>query len=102
MRRTDEEHLDYPFAKSQILRDLLNRDGVSIGSRHGPELGAWLNLALIICFRPRTVNGPRPQKLFCGFNPAVNKSALNAMRSTIRALKLSTRTKVSMAVKIRA
>jgi group II intron reverse transcriptase/maturase len=48
------------------------------------------------CFRPRTVKGPRSQKLFCGFTPAVNKTALNAMRSTIRALKLRTRTQMTL------
>ena len=34
MRRIDELHLDYPFAGSRMLRDLLNRAGVSIGRRH--------------------------------------------------------------------
>ena len=37
------------------------------------------------CFRPRSVRGPS-QKMFCGFTPAVSKSALNAMRETIRRL----------------
>ena len=34
MRRLDELHLDYPFAGSRMLRDMLNREGVSIGRRH--------------------------------------------------------------------
>ena len=34
MRRLDELHLDYPFAGSRMLRDLLRREGVSIGRRH--------------------------------------------------------------------
>ena len=34
MRRIDELHLDYPFAGSRMLRDLLNREGVAIGRRH--------------------------------------------------------------------
>ncbi len=34
MRRLDELHLEYPFAGSRLLRDLLNREGVSIGRRH--------------------------------------------------------------------
>jgi putative transposase len=34
MRRIDELHLDYPFAGSRMLRDFLNRAGVSIGRRH--------------------------------------------------------------------
>ena len=31
MRRMDELHLDFPFAGSRMLRDLLNRDAVDIG-----------------------------------------------------------------------
>jgi hypothetical protein len=31
MRRLDELHLDYPFAGSRMLRDFLNREGVSVG-----------------------------------------------------------------------
>ena len=34
MRRLDELHLDYPFAGSRMPRDLLRREGVSIGRRH--------------------------------------------------------------------
>jgi putative transposase len=34
MRRIDELHLDYPFAGSRLVRDLLGRAGVSIGRRH--------------------------------------------------------------------
>jgi putative transposase len=34
MRRIDELHLEYPFAGSRMLRDLLNRDGVEVGRRH--------------------------------------------------------------------
>jgi putative transposase len=34
MRRIDELHLDYPFAGSRMLRDLLFREGVEIGRRH--------------------------------------------------------------------
>ena len=48
------------------------------------------------CFRPRTVKGQRSQNLFCGYTPAVSKPALNAMRSTIRDLKLRKRTQVTL------
>jgi hypothetical protein len=33
MRRIDELHLDYPFAGSRMLRDMLGREGVAIGRR---------------------------------------------------------------------
>jgi len=36
MRRMDELHLEFPFAGSRMLRDLLNRDGTEIGRRHRP------------------------------------------------------------------
>ena len=31
MRRIDELHLDYPFAGSRMLRDLLRGEGIAIG-----------------------------------------------------------------------
>jgi putative transposase len=34
MRRIDELHLDYPFAGSRMLRDLLRGEGVAIGRQH--------------------------------------------------------------------
>jgi putative transposase len=34
MRRLDTLHLDYPFVGSRMLRDMLAREGVSIGRRH--------------------------------------------------------------------
>jgi putative transposase len=34
MRRMDELHLDFPFAGSRMLRDLLNREGIEVGRRH--------------------------------------------------------------------
>lgn len=48
------------------------------------------------CFRPRSVLGPHSQKMFCGFTPAVSKPALNAMRATVRGLKLRRRTEVTL------
>jgi len=34
MRRIDELHLEYPFAGSRMLRDLLVQHGVRVGRRH--------------------------------------------------------------------
>ena len=34
MQRIDELHLDYPFAGSRMLRDLLCRDGLAVGRKH--------------------------------------------------------------------
>ena len=33
MRRIDALHLDYPFAGSRMLRDMLGREGIEIGRR---------------------------------------------------------------------
>ena len=38
MRQIDALHLDYPFAGSRMLRDLLGRTGVSVGRRHVASL----------------------------------------------------------------
>jgi group II intron reverse transcriptase/maturase len=46
-------------------------------------------------FRPRSVRGPS-QKMFCGYTPAVSKSALSAMREAIRSLKIRKRTEVTL------
>ena len=34
MRRIDELHLNYPFAGSRMLRDLLSHQGLEVGRRH--------------------------------------------------------------------
>ena len=34
MRRIDELHLNYPFAGSRMLRDMLRREGQVIGRKH--------------------------------------------------------------------
>jgi len=48
------------------------------------------------CFRPRLVRRFRDNTLFCGFNPAVSPSAMKAMWSTIRELKLVHQTQLSL------
>ena len=34
MRRIDELHLEFPFAGSRMLRDLLNQEGIAVGRKH--------------------------------------------------------------------
>ncbi len=34
MRRIDELHLEFPFAGSRMLRDMLRQEGVGIGRQH--------------------------------------------------------------------
>jgi len=47
MRRMDELHLDFPFAGSRMLRDLLNREGVEVGRRHVATLMKRMGIAAL-------------------------------------------------------
>jgi len=58
MRRIDELHLDYPFAGSRMLRDLLNREGVSIGRRHVVTLMKRMGIEAI--YRRPNTSKPAP------------------------------------------
>jgi putative transposase len=58
MRRLDELHLDYPFAGSRMLRDFLNREGVSIGRRHVTSLMKRMGISAI--YRRPNTSKPAP------------------------------------------
>lgn len=58
MRRLDELHLDYPFAGSRMLRDLLKREGFSIGRRHVATLMKRRRIAAI--YRRPNTSKPAP------------------------------------------
>ncbi len=60
MRRLDELHLDYPFAGSRMLRDFLNREGVSIGRRHVASLVKRIGIAAI--YRRPNTSKPAPTR----------------------------------------
>src|SRR5271163_2156690 len=53
MRRMDELHLDYPFAGSRLLRDLLRGEGFEIGREHVRTLMKRLRIEAIYQ-RPNT------------------------------------------------
>jgi putative transposase len=59
MRRIDVLHLDYPFAGSRMLRDLLGRAGVSVGRRHVAALMKRMGIEAIYR-RPHT-SKPAPE-----------------------------------------
>jgi RNA-directed DNA polymerase len=68
--------------------------------RDGKRKGAYPNVKfdfLGYCFRPRWIKKSQDNSMFCGFNPAVSTSALNAMRSTIRDLNIRQQTQLSLA-----
>jgi putative transposase len=58
MRRIDELHLDYPFAGSRMLRDLLRGEGVQIGRAHVITLMRKLGVEAI--YRRANTSKPAP------------------------------------------
>ena len=58
MRRMDELHLEFPFAGSRMLRDLLNREGIAVGRRHVATLMRRIGIAAI--YRKPNTSKPVP------------------------------------------
>jgi len=58
MRRIDELHLDYPFAGSRMLRDLLRGEGVAIGRTHVITLMKRMGIEAI--YRRPNTSKPAP------------------------------------------
>jgi hypothetical protein len=71
MRRTDELHLDYPFAGSRMLRDLLRGAGVEIGRGRVATMMKRMGIAALYR-RPNTSKlapGTRSIRIFCASWP---------------------------------
>jgi putative transposase len=58
MRRMDELHLEFPFAGSRMLRDLLNKEGVEIGRRHVATLMKRMGIEAL--YRKPDTSKPAP------------------------------------------
>src|SRR5690606_19211005 len=58
MRRMDELHLDYPFAGSRMLRDLLRQEGIEIGRGHVATL--MKKMAIEAIYRRPSTSKPAP------------------------------------------
>ena len=58
MRRIDELHLNYPFAGSRMLRDLLNAEGIKIGRRHVATLMKRMGIEAL--YRRPNTSKPEP------------------------------------------
>jgi len=58
MRRLDELHLEHPFMGARMLRDMLNREGVSIGRRHVATLMKRMGIEAI--YRRPNTSKPAP------------------------------------------
>jgi putative transposase len=58
MRRIDELHMDFPFAGSRMLRDLLGAEGVKVGRLHVATLMKKMGVAAI--YRRPNTSKPEP------------------------------------------
>lgn len=58
MRRMDELHLEFPFAGSRMLRDLLNAEGITVGRRHVATLMNRMGITAL--YRRPNTSRPAP------------------------------------------
>jgi len=58
MRRMDELHLEFPFAGSRMLRDLLNKEGIKVGRCHVATLMKRMGIEAI--YRKPNTSKPAP------------------------------------------
>ena len=58
MRRMDELHLEYPFAGSRMLRDLLTAEGFKIGRQHVTTLMKRMRMETL--YRKPNTSEPAP------------------------------------------
>ena len=58
MRRIDELHLEFPFAGSRMLRDLLNAEGIKVGRRHAATLMKRMGIEAL--YRRPNTSKPAP------------------------------------------
>ena len=63
MRRIDELHLDYPFAGSRMLRDLLSTEGIRVGRLHVATLMKKMAITAIYR-RPNTSKPAAGHKIY--------------------------------------
>ena len=63
MRRIDALHLDYPFAGSRMLRDLLRGEGVVIGRERVATMMRCMGVAALYC-RPNTSKPAPGHKIY--------------------------------------
>src|SRR6186997_2500889 len=59
MRRIDELHLEFPFAGSRMLRDLLKQEGIDIGRRHVSTLMKRMGIEAL--YRKPCTSNPTPR-----------------------------------------
>ena len=65
LRRIDELHLNYPFAGSRMLRDLLGHQGLEVGRRHIRTLMRRMGIEAI--YRRPNTSKPGPGHRICPY-----------------------------------
>jgi putative transposase len=63
MRRIDELHLNYPFAGSRMLRDMLSQQGLEVGRRHVRTLMRRMGIETLYR-KPNTSNPAAGHKIY--------------------------------------
>jgi putative transposase len=63
MRRIDELHLDYPFAGSRMMRDMLVNEGIAVGRTHVRTLMRRMGIEALYR-RPRTSKPASGHKVY--------------------------------------
>ncbi len=63
MRQIDRLHLDYPFAGSRMLRDLLRQDGFKVGRKHVATLMKRMGIEALYR-KPRTTKPGAGHKVY--------------------------------------
>ena len=63
MRRIDRLHLDYPFAGSRMLRDLLRQDNFMVGRKHVTTLMKRMGIE-VLYRKPRTTKQGAGHKVY--------------------------------------
>ena len=58
MRQIDELHMEFPFAGSRMLRDLLNAEGIEVGRRHVATLMNRMDITAL--YRRPSTSKPAP------------------------------------------
>jgi putative transposase len=59
MRRIDELHLEFPFAGSRLLRDMLNDEDIEVGRKHVRTLMTKMGIEAI--YRRKNTSKPHPE-----------------------------------------
>ncbi len=75
MRRIDELHLDYPFAGSRMLRDLLGVEGIRVGRLHVATLMKKMAITAIYSSAQHIETSGRPQDLPLSIAQAADRAA---------------------------